>query len=457
MTDASNEPRSECVGPPTGRVRRICGDVLWLTPLIALLGWYWYATSAPQPPELVIGEIDPVVADAIEKARLDVGRNGRSVDAWGNLGYVLLAHGYNDQACQCFVQAERLAPDDARWPYLQGVCLEHASDEAAITAFQRAVSLCGDQPSPRLSLAETLLRVERLDEAGELLAAVLERNADDPRANLDMGNLLYRRGRYKEAVQYLDRSIAVEPAVRSSHTFLAECYFRLGNRELAEKYRQSGDTLSHSFAWPDEYYTDVAKRKVAANALISEAESQLQGDNIDAAFAVVRDGIRIHGDHDGLLVMLAKLFVLSDQLAEAEEALEKAIALNPQQKSAHFTLGMMRWSQKDYARAAESLQRHAEINPKSGRAQFELGKCLTEQNRSADALPACQAAVRLRPGDASAHGLLALALIRLGRLDDAQIHVRQVLEIDPDDNDARDLLQEIERRRGKADGDAQPR
>src|SRR4051812_35470098 len=59
------------------------------------LGWWWWRQEPdPQPPPLALENAEPDVVHALEKARARVRGEPRSAAAWGHLGMVLLAHGY---------------------------------------------------------------------------------------------------------------------------------------------------------------------------------------------------------------------------------------------------------------------------------------------------------------------------------------------------------------------------
>src|SRR5438105_5816777 len=90
---------------------------------LALLGigaaaWWWWRPSAVEPP-LPPNVQDPEVLAVIDKARREVRSSPRSAAAWGKLGSVLLAHLCTREADQCFAEAARLDPGDARWSYLR--------------------------------------------------------------------------------------------------------------------------------------------------------------------------------------------------------------------------------------------------------------------------------------------------------------------------------------------------
>src|SRR5437868_5888615 len=93
--------------------------VLALLGLGAWQGWLHYTT--PALPDLPLDRADKEVAEAVDGAREEVRRHPRSGAAWGKLGMVLGANGFQEPAVVCFGHAERFDPDNPRWPYLSGV------------------------------------------------------------------------------------------------------------------------------------------------------------------------------------------------------------------------------------------------------------------------------------------------------------------------------------------------
>ncbi len=98
-------------------------------------GWYWYTT--PVLPEVDLHAEAPAVVAAVEAAQQEVRRSPRSGRAWGELGLVLLGNELGAPAHVCFIQAERLDPLNATWPYLQARRLLVDDRAAAVLALRR--------------------------------------------------------------------------------------------------------------------------------------------------------------------------------------------------------------------------------------------------------------------------------------------------------------------------------
>src|SRR5262249_8559366 len=169
-----NEPIPHDAVPPSRRftVRRLLMIVLFIAAasLAGVLVWkQHHVESMPPPPEVALGGVDPAIRESIESARAKVLQEPRSAETWGLLGKLLRAPEFNDAAAVCFAQAEKLQPNNVRWPYLQGEAFVMERPEAALPYLRRAVEI-GDQTEPdnlvpRLRLAEALMAVGMHDEA----------------------------------------------------------------------------------------------------------------------------------------------------------------------------------------------------------------------------------------------------------------------------------------------------
>src|SRR5437764_11240278 len=126
-------------------------------------GWRaWREPVAPAVPEVALpGDADPALTAALAAARQRVLGQPHSAPAWGALAKLLLANGFTREAGPCLAQAQRLDPDEPRWPYLRAYTLLAEDRDAGLPYLERAVRLCdrhdSDNTTPRLQLAEVYL------------------------------------------------------------------------------------------------------------------------------------------------------------------------------------------------------------------------------------------------------------------------------------------------------------
>jgi tetratricopeptide (TPR) repeat protein len=97
-------------------------------------------------------------------------------------------------------------------------------------------------------MAEALEGLARLDEAERYARRALERAPANPRANLALGMVRMKQGRYAEARELLEKAAAVDPGSPKVHYQLSLAYARLDDRarseEHLERYRQALDEVA---------------------------------------------------------------------------------------------------------------------------------------------------------------------------------------------------------------------
>jgi Flp pilus assembly protein TadD len=120
------------------------------------------------------------------------------------------------------------------------------------------------------------------------------------------------------------------------------------------------------------------------------------------------------------------------QGAAAVEAGQRAVALAPEDAFAHYALGIARYEHDDLpgaeAAARESLRLDQDAN-----GYALLGQILNRRHRWQQALEAAEEGLRLEPGDNDCANVRAMALAGLGRADEAEQVVLEALERDPED------------------------
>ena len=93
-----------------------------------------------------------------------------------------------------------------------------------------------------------------------------------------------------------------------------------------------------------------------------------------------------------------------DDLKVADEAVGKAVALDPNIAQAYYAGGLLRRARGQHNGALEAFSRALELNPNLPRALAEKGNELTLLGRPAEAPPLVEQAIRLSPRDPSLGG-----------------------------------------------------
>jgi len=117
--------------------------------------------------------------------------------------------------------------------------------------------------------------------------------------------------------------------------------------------------------------------------------------------------------------------------AEAIDAYQRVLAVNPSHIDALINLGMLSYDDGNVEKATECFQRAAELNKDNAIAQFNLGSVLEELGELEIARQHLRLAVRLDPRYADAHYNLAFVCDKLGAGAEAREHWQRYVELDP--------------------------
>ena len=208
----------------------------------------------------------------------------------------------SEKALAYLIRAKRQQPDNAEILFAFGkTCLELDLLDDAISALQKASRLHPNNDSYTYVLASAYVSKKQYAVAGRLFQALLTKHPNDSVLNYAMGSLLFLEVKLGEAAKYLRRSVELKPDQIAA-------YYYLG--------------------------------------LVAEAK----GEN-GQAIATLGDVLRRDSGYSPAYEALGGIFLKERKYPEAEQALEKAVLLNPNSVKAHYQLGILlgRTGRKDDA------------------------------------------------------------------------------------------------------------
>lgn len=190
------------------------------------------------------------------------------------------------------IKAKRLQPNNAEILFEFGkTCLQLDLPDDAIPALQTATQLQPHNDSYSYVLASANVAKKQYEIAGKLFQILLMKHPDDPALNYAIGSLLFLEVKLDEAAKYLRRSVELQPDQTAA-------YYYLG--------------------------------------LISEGK----GEN-NQATVTFRDVLRRDPQYGAAWEALGRVLLNEKQYPEAQQALEKAVVLNPDSVKAHYQLGIL--------------------------------------------------------------------------------------------------------------------
>jgi tetratricopeptide (TPR) repeat protein len=138
-------------------------------------------------------------------------------DAYMARRALLLQLGRTEEALECFQAALALEPDNRQAQFQRGLALRELKRlDAALPCFDKAIALDEDADAHILR-GQTLLLLDRADEAVGAYARALELEPDHYDAHIGYGNALQRQRRRDEAAAAYSRAIALRPDGPDGH------------------------------------------------------------------------------------------------------------------------------------------------------------------------------------------------------------------------------------------------
>lgn len=400
----------------------------------------WYRATTPAVPIFKTDDADPAVAKAIVQARDAVEQAPRSGPAWGRLAMVLSIHDFMNEAETCFAIAERFDPKEPRWPYFRGLARSDDSPDYALPCLKRASQLSGEVAAPHLRLAEMLSERGKLDEAEALIRPVYARNPQDARALLGLGRIALARGQVRESLEFLQRSVQFAPDVKASHALLAIVQQRLGNSTGAEEAQRKAAILPEQPIWPDPYLLEINQFRTGLGATIDLANFYLRQGNAKSAVALMEQAARDYPEKPRAWLVLGKALSEATNHAAAEQALRKAVLLEPTSLDARVDLGSALFGQAKYSEAEANFREAIRLQPSLAEGWFNLGLCRMNQRDNEGAVEAFQKAANLKPDLTLTYIRWGQALGRLRRVPEAIQQLKHALELSPNNAEAKEML-----------------
>jgi tetratricopeptide (TPR) repeat protein len=427
---------------------------------VAAAGYWWQQSRQVSIPVYSAEGLDPAIAAAINEARAAVERSPRSSEAWAHYALVLFAH---DKYVECrvpFEQAEKLDPQDPRWPYYRGLALLYENPTECAAALRKALALNPQYGPFKLRLAEQLLQLDQPDEAEVLFREILKaaKNArrmspndeidfpGEPRAWLGVGKIQMRRQHWNDAIEPL-RSAANHPGSRkAAHSALAEVYFVLGKEQEVQAERTKADALPADVPWADPLIQEADKLRTGLVARIDRAKALESAGAAPEAIAAIRQIASDYPNSDEAQFTLGRILLEVGEVEKAEIAFRETLTINPKHADALYLLAVVLFSRKDYVGAEDCLQRAVAEWSTFYKAYFDLGQCRLKLGNKAGAEQAFRSALRARPDLARAHLALGELLLETGKRGEAISYLENALKYPQTNAKAQELLDQAKRK-----------
>lgn len=146
------------------------------------------------------------------------------------------------------------------------------------------------------------------------------------------------------------------------------------------------------------------------------------------------------------LLQVSRAYVLLNGYPDAQKWLERAVALDPANEEAWYSLGRVRYTNQEFAKALDAYVEALKLAPRDVRAENNRGLALDALNRTDEAMAAFRQAIRWEtptsPQREQPMVNLATVLVRKGDADGALPLLKQAETIAPDLGSIREPIEE---------------
>ena len=323
-------------------------------------------------------------------------------------------------------------------------------DEMEAAARQLTARRPGDSSAWHLLGISFLMRNQPA-QALESLERAVALQPDFAEAHSNLGNALLELSRCEEAAASLRRALELKPDFPEALNNMALALIDLGRPEQAIErlrnalavrpdYAQTHNNLGCAFNSVGRYEEAVSalRRALQLKSNYPEAHFNLgialaALGRMEAAVASYRSALALKPDHVNALCNLGNLFMALEQREDAIASYRRALEYKPDNVQGWLSLGNAFLLHNQPEDAIPSYRHALAFDPGSFEAMANLGKALMELRQFGDeAIGLFRRALEINPNAALVHAFLGSTLEQTGRIEEALSSFRRALELEPD-------------------------
>lgn len=364
----------------------------------------------------IAADAEPALAVALDSAAAAIRRAPGSALAWGELGMLLAAHGHDVEAVACFREAARRDGRSWRWPFFAAVVAGRSDTSVGVTLLGEALERDATASWPRLLRGEWLAAQGDIAAARDDFETLLAREPDHARAHLGLARSLLAGGDPRGARDEIAPARDHPATRRAARELDAQIALREGDPAAARRLVEEAAALPPDEPWTaDPLTAEIPGHTVAKRGRLAIAGRLEESGDIAEAGAVTR---RLEEESpDVAWFVEGRLRAARGDLAGAEEAFRRALAIDPRAPEAHWELGRTLAAAGRRGEAADAFRALIAIEPAHGPAWLELGRVLLPSDRVGAAQAFGRAAAYMPDSEEARR---ALALARDGESDGRQ-------------------------------------
>ncbi len=362
--------------------------------------------------------------DLFEKA---AGIDNKLTIAWFELGMIYQFLNRNDDALAAFQNILDIGPKDKirnqAWSAKIILLIKSGRRSDATEEIDREIGLNPDNPLAFAMRSGLKLEQNRPEEAIADLKQALSLPIDVPVRSMLFGLLGLSQitiSRYPDAIESLNKSVALEPENAGSHALLAMAYFY---SSLYDKAIDSLDRAIHS-KLIDSPLVDSARFNMMAFTNLALCLTRLQ--RWQDAEKAARYAVQLDPAELNPRMSLATILMAQNKYGEAESELRACVRQRVADWRTHALLGGLYLGQKRLTEAVPAFRQALKLQPDNPMIMNNLGYTLLELDTNLEeAMDFIKRAVKAVPSNAAFHDSLGWAYFKSGNLVEAEKELLQ--------------------------------
>ena len=259
----------------------------------------------------------------------------------------------------------------------------------------------------QLARARELVAKGSLKQAEVTLRQIIAADSNNADARILLGTTLVLEGVRGESVEQLTEAVRLNPNSANAHNQLGMAFSRFLDVKPARE----------EFERALELDPDLAEAHVNLSLILAQAgELGPAGEHLDRAIELQGNTRAAAYAH----YLRAKVWAGQDQNEKSIAEFQKAVQLRPDYSEAWSDLGGMRRLALDQAGAVRALERAVALTPNNALAQYRLGQLYLQEGKALKAVAHLKQALSLAPDDRATLYNLMIALRKTGHLEEAK-------------------------------------